>query len=87
MPKIDRWGDKVYISSLWRALSSSGHIGTIGLEQFKKMLVTANRDGVIDLARADVQAEMDQVLLRESEIRDHGATFHFVIDRSRRNPW
>jgi hypothetical protein len=73
--------EKVFVSALWRYLEDDGRVPELSLERFKRWLVTANRDQLVDLVRADSQGDMDGRLLEESEIRDLGATFHFVIDR------
>lgn len=73
--------EKVFVSALWRHIEDDGRLPDLSLDRFKRWLVTANRDRLVDLARADSQGDMDGRLLEESEIHDLGATFHFVIDR------
>jgi hypothetical protein len=73
--------EKVFVSALWRHIEDDGRLPDLSLDGFKCWLLTANRDRLVDLARADSQGDMDGRLLEESEIRDLGATFHFVIDR------
>jgi hypothetical protein len=73
--------EKIFVSALWRYLEDDGRLPDLSLERFKRWLLTANRDQLIDLVRADSQGDMDGRLLEESEIRDLGATFHFVVDR------
>jgi hypothetical protein len=73
--------EKVFVSALWRYIEDDGRLPDLSLDRFKRWLVTANRDQLIDLVRADSQGDMDGRLLEESEIRDLGATFHFVVDR------
>jgi hypothetical protein len=73
--------EKVFVSALWHYLENDGRLPDLSLDHFKRWLVTANRDQLVDLVRADSQGDMDGRLLEESEIRDLGATFHFVIDR------
>lgn len=73
--------EKVFVSALWHYIEGDGRLPDLSLERFKRWLVTANRDQLVDLVRADSQGDMDGRLLEESEIRDLGATFHFVIDR------
>lgn len=73
--------EKVFVSALWHHIERDGRLPDLSLERFKRWLVTANRDQLLDLARADTLGEMDGHLVEESEIRDLGATFHFVVDR------
>lgn len=73
--------EKVFVSAIWRRIESERRLPDLSLERFKRWLVTANRDQLLDLARADLRGAMDAKLIEESEIRDLGATFHFVVDR------
>jgi hypothetical protein len=73
--------EKVFVSALWHYIEDDGRLPELSLECFKSWLVTANREQLIDLVRADSQGDMNSQLLEESEIVDRGATFHFVIDR------
>jgi hypothetical protein len=77
-----RFGDeKVFVSAIWQHLEDDGRLADWSLDRFKRWLVIANRDQLLDLARADAQGDMDSRLVEESEIVDRGATFHFVVDR------
>lgn len=83
MPPSGRFGnDKVFISEVWRVVSEDARIKPMGLPSFKRWLITANRERKLDLARADMPAAMNPHQVKESEIQDLGATFHFIIDRS-----
>lgn len=73
--------EKVFVSALFHYIEDDVRMPELSLDRFKRWLVTANRDQLIDLVRADSQGDMDSRLLEESEIQDFGATFHFVIDR------
>jgi hypothetical protein len=75
-----RFGEKVYVSAIWRSIERDRKAGGISLDSFKRWLVTANRDGKLVLARADLIGAMDAKQVTESEITDRGATFHFVLD-------
>jgi hypothetical protein len=77
--------DKVFVSALWQRISHDARLVDYTLDRFKHWLVTANRDRVLDLARADLVGAMDPRQVAESEIEDLGATFHFVIDRPARS--
>jgi hypothetical protein len=73
--------EKVFVSALWHRIERDSRIPNWSLDRFKRWLITANRDQLLDLARADVVGAMDPKLVAESEIEDLGATFHFVVDR------
>jgi len=76
-----RFGEKVYVSAIWRTLERDRKAGDLSLDHFKNWLVRANRDGWLVLARADLIGAMDAKQINESEINDRGATFHFVLDQ------
>jgi len=77
-----RFGDeKVFVSAIWQYLEDDGRLADWSLDRFKRWLVKANSDQLLDLARADAQGDMDSRLVEESEIIDQGAAFHFVVDR------
>lgn len=77
-----RYGpDKIFVSALWQQISHDARMLDYTLDRFKHWLVTANRDRLLDLARADLVGAMDPRQVAESEIEDVGATFHFVLDR------
>jgi len=75
-----RFGEKVYVSAIWRRIERDRKAGDLSLDHFKRWLVGANRDGWLVLARADLVGAMDVKQVHESEIQDRGATFHFVLD-------
>lgn len=83
LPMIDargRYGRaNVFIVSLWRQLQRAGG-ASLSLEQFKDWLIRANRDSLLNLARADLIDDMDPRLVADSQIENLGATFHFVVD-------
>jgi len=76
-----RFGEKVYVSAIWRTIEHDRKAGDLSLDHFKRWLVRANRDGWLVLARADLIGAMDAKQVNESEINDRGATFHFVLDQ------
>jgi len=79
-----RFGDeKVFVSALWRNMEQDRRLSDLSLDRFKRWLVRANRDGWLVLVRADLVGAMDAKLVADSEIEDHGATFHFVLDSRR----
>ncbi len=76
-----RYGDqKVFISAVYRAIPP--HAIGMTLPEFKRWLIDRNRTGDLVLARADLVGAMDRNLVRDSEIEDRGATFHFILDDS-----
>lgn len=89
LPEIGEEGrfgsEKVFVSALWHKIEDRGRPVAPSLDHFKRWLVTANRNRWLTLARADVVGVMDPRQVRESEIQDLGATFHFVLDPAR-NP-
>jgi hypothetical protein len=76
-----RFGEKVYVSAIWRSIERDRKAGELSLDHFKSWLVGANRNGWLVLARADLIGAMDAKQVNDSEIHDRGATFHFVLDQ------
>lgn len=78
MPPSGRFGpDKVYISDVFGKVGKKIKM-TMG--EFKRWLVVQNRERHLNLARADLPDAMDRAKVDRSEIRDMGATFHFILD-------
>ncbi|HZI08706.1 MAG TPA: hypothetical protein VEZ71_32110, partial [Archangium sp.] len=76
MPPGGRFGsNKVFISHVWRALQPKWS----SREAFNAALLEANRDRHLSLSRADLVSVMSPADVAESEIRSHGASFHFVL--------
>lgn len=74
------FGDrKVFISSVWNALRTTPPWSRLELDEFKAQLVSAHRSQKLELARADLVAAMDPVLVAASETQTDGATFHFIV--------
>lgn len=71
---------KVFISEIWNEIQHEPALQGWTLDRFKAWLLTANRDGKLALARADLVGAMNSKQVAASEIRDRGATFHFVLD-------
>lgn len=78
---MGRFGDKVFIAAIWRALEREPGFRAMTLAQFKRRLVEANRAQLLDLGRMDARGDADPEEVEMSEIVDHGATFHVVADR------
>lgn len=74
------FGDrKVFISAVWDALRAQPAFAQLALDDFKRALVVALREGHLQLARADYVSAMDPRLVAASETRADGATFHFIV--------
>lgn len=94
LPKVQgegmRFGpQKVFVSALWEQIETEHGVddGAPPLRDFKTWLLKANREGWYILARADLVAAMDPDVVRRSTIEDQGASFHFVLDPSAKEPW
>lgn len=70
--------DKVFIAHVWRALRDDPAARGDGLDDFKRRLGEANRERLLDLARADLVEAMDPADVAESVMEYSGGTFHFV---------
>ena len=76
LPPEGRFGsNKVFIAYVWRALQPEWS----SREAFNAALLEANRARHLSLSRADLVSVMNPVDVAESEIRSHGASFHFVV--------
>jgi hypothetical protein len=84
LPRIGsdgRYGPyKVFVSEIWRRLSADPRFHKMSLPEFKDRLMDANQEGWLNLARADFVGAMNREQVHTSEIRDRGASFHFVLD-------
>ena len=77
-PPDGRFGEnKVFISHIWRQMNHPAG-EPLDLSRFKQRLLEANRDGLLQLSRADLVEAMDPVDVRESSTVYDNATFHFV---------
>ncbi|HET6883756.1 MAG TPA: hypothetical protein VFI31_26625 [Pirellulales bacterium] len=77
-PAEARFGDnKVFISHVWRQLNG-GPAAALDLTAFKQKLLDANRDGLVQLSRADLVEAMNPTDVQESATIYDNATFHFV---------
>jgi hypothetical protein len=73
-----RFGKKAFVAAVWRELTKDARFAALTLDRAKQLLVAANRDGLVELTRADLVAAMDPALVAASQIDDLGSTFHFV---------
>lgn len=78
---MGRFGDKVFVAAIWRALERQPGFRAMTMDQFKRKLVEANRAQLLDLGRMDSRGDADPEEVEMSEIVDQGATFHVVVDR------
>ncbi|MBM7115960.1 hypothetical protein [Archangium primigenium] len=76
LPAERRFGpDKVFIAHVWKKFQPTWR----HREAFDAALLEANRARHLSLTRADLVSVMDPTDVAESEIRSHGARFHFVV--------
>jgi hypothetical protein len=87
LPRGRFGAQKVFVAALWRRLRDDPRFRGMTLEKFKQLLLEASRNRMLILARADLVSAMDFKEVSESEISDHGATFHFVMDQQANEPW
>ena len=73
-----RFGDKVFISHVWRALLAAGQAAPGEADTFKARLVQANTAGFLRLSRADLTGAHGVEDVRDSEMHYLGETFHFL---------
>lgn len=79
LDELPRYGDrKVFIGPLHAFVCEAW--GPLPRPAFDRLLLDANRQGLLTLARADYVAAMDPALVAASLIEDLGAEFHFVLD-------
>lgn len=72
-----RWHGAVFISHVWNTLRARGDVG-ITFDQFKRRLIEAHQDKLIELSRADLVDAMPAADVSASETVHSGARFHFV---------
>lgn len=82
---MGRYGhDSVFISSAWQRLRAQRPYSHMSLDEFKRRLIEANRNGELSLVRADLVDDMDPREVELSEIDDGYGTFHFILDPAAR---
>ncbi len=77
--RLTAGSEKVWIAAAYRAAVDQGLI-SMSLPEFKRALIAANRQGLVNLARQDLRDKKDQDIALESEIVDLGSSFNFLID-------
>ncbi len=80
-PRADRFGDGVYVISVWNKVKSRLHIPS--LDQFKNWLVSKNAEQAITLQRIDLVDMADPKKTEESAIHSYGALFDQIRDDDR----
>lgn len=81
-----RWApstNKVFISDIYDLAVEEGRDSGIGMEEFKRVLLELQRQGLVSMARADLVGAMDPVRVDRSSIDDGRGEYHFVLDRRR----
>ena len=74
-----RHGERnVFINRIWRRMQNENAAEGMNLDQFKRRLTEANREGHLSLSRADLVSAMDPQDVAESETHYLNAAFHFV---------
>lgn len=76
---------KVFIVAVYGQLCTS-QATLIPWPEFCRRLLSANRMGLVELARADLVAGMPTEAVRASEVTDRTSAFHFIIDPTARDP-
>jgi len=73
------FGDhKVFISQVWKTLSSQQSGWNLTLDEFKQKLIAASRKEWISLSRADLGYSLDSEDVTASEITHLQSQFHFI---------
>lgn len=64
-----------------------GSIANLKDPTTRRVIAALYRDGLIQLARADLVAAMDPKLVSSSELTTDGATFHFLVTEPTASNW
>jgi len=75
---------RVFISAVWDRLRDDPIVADMTLATFKTYLTVANREGLLNLNRADLVGAMDPQRVAASETLYLNATFHFVVTKAQR---
>jgi hypothetical protein len=77
-PKEHGYGpDKVFIHRAYEAVKDKLP-NDMSLDRFKKLVVSMQRNGRLQLVRADLVGAMDRNDVSSAHINDNGADFHFI---------
>lgn len=78
-PGVSRFhDDRAFIGSIWEHMRGRAPVFAMPLAEFKEKLVTAHRQRLLRMSRADLVQAMDPAEVERSEARYMNATFHFV---------
>lgn len=73
-----KWHGTTFISAIWDDLTAHGADVGISLAAFKRRLVQAHQDDLLELSRADLVEAMPPSYVAESETTHGGARFHLL---------
>ena len=76
------FGNKVFVSALYRLFEERGEASGCGLPEFKERLLTAHRAGLLILERCEMLDRSDATMTK-SEVKYLGATYHVVVRKGR----
>lgn len=76
------FGNKVFVSALYRMFEERGEASGCSLPDFKERLLTAHRAGVLVLEKCEMLDRNDATMTR-SEVKHLGATYHVVVRKGR----
>lgn len=76
------FGNKVFVSALYRMFEERGEASGCSLAEFKERLMMAYRASLLVLERCDSLNSTDG-LMGKSEIKYLGGTYHFVVRKGR----
>jgi hypothetical protein len=76
------YGNKVFVAALYRMFEERGEASGCSLAEFKERLLTAQRASVLLLERCEGLDRTDATMTK-SEIKYLGATYHFVVRKTR----
>lgn len=83
----ERFGhQKVFISAVFRKLVKNNAFSG-SLDDFKKRLLAARREGLLQLSRADLVGAMPAATVNSSQTSDGMDNVHFVVDPNAKAPW
>jgi len=69
---------KVYIAAAWHATQRDAVFPKMTIDEFKRQLVEANRQQLLELSQATEVQDMDKKLLEESKTLQNQTTFQFL---------
>ncbi len=76
------FGNKVFVSALYRSFEERGEATGCSLAEFKERLLASYRAGLLVLERCEMLDKSDATMAK-SEMRHLGATYHVVVRKGR----